>query len=119
MTKKFLFVLRKPAYSGLYVQEMLDIILTTAAFEQPVSVLFLDDGVFHLKNHQRAENSGYKNAATLFSMLPIMDVEALFVETESLLAHGISQKNLTLPVTVLPRDGLAPFMAAFDVVFSG
>ena len=54
MMKTFLFVLRKPSYSGLYVQEMLDIILTTAAFEQNVTILLLDDAVFHLKNHQNA-----------------------------------------------------------------
>jgi tRNA 2-thiouridine synthesizing protein C len=59
--KSYLFVLRKPAHSGVQVQEMLDIILTTAAFDQPVSILLLDDGVFHLKNGQHPESSGMKD----------------------------------------------------------
>ena len=69
MIKKYLFALQKPSYSGLYVQEIIDIILTTAAFEQEVSILLLDDAVFHLNNNQNAINSAYKNTATLFPEL--------------------------------------------------
>ena len=53
--KSYLFVLQKPAHSGAYAQEMLDIILTTAAFDQAVSILLLDDGVFQLKKGEHPE----------------------------------------------------------------
>ncbi len=117
--KRFLFVLRKSSYDGLYVQEMLDIILTTAAFEQEVSVLFLDDAVFHLKVNQNAQNSGYKNTAMLFEILPTMDVNAIFVETESLLERGLNAEMLTQSVQFKSRATIADFMAQFDVVFAG
>lgn len=119
MIKKYLFVLRKPSYNGLYAQEMLDIILTTAAFEQEVSVLLLDDAVFHLKSHQNTINSAYKNTATLFSILPTMDVDAIFVETQSLLERGLSADMLTLPVQEVSREDITPFMSQFDIVFAG
>lgn len=115
MMKRFLFVLRKPSYDGLYVQEMLDIILTTAAFEQEVSVLFLDDAIFHLKTNQNAQ----KNTATLFEILPTMDVNAIFVETESLLERGLNAEMLTQSVQFKSRATIADFMAQFDVVFAG
>ncbi|MEY3879842.1 MAG: sulfurtransferase complex subunit TusC [Pseudomonadota bacterium] len=63
MMKTYLFILRKPAHSGAYVQEILDIILTTAAFDQKVSLLLLDDGVFHLKKNQQPESVGMKDTA--------------------------------------------------------
>ncbi len=119
MMKTFLFVLRKPSYSGLYVQEMLDIILTTAAFEQNVTILLLDDAVFHLKNHQNAFNSAYKNTATLFSLLPTMDVHAIFVESQSLIERGLGADMLTLPVQKIARDDITAFISQFDRVFSG
>ncbi|MEI7840557.1 MAG: sulfurtransferase complex subunit TusC [Methylococcaceae bacterium] len=119
MTKNFLFVLRKPSYDGIYVQEMLDIILTTAAFEQNVSVLFLDDAVFHLKTNQNAQNSGYKNTATLFEILPTMDVNDIFIETESLVERGLQTERLTQSVQLKSRATIADFMAQFDVVFAG
>ncbi len=117
--KRFLFVLRKPSYSGLYVQEMFDIILTTAAFEQSVSVLLLDDAVFHLKTHQDTLNLDYKNTATLFSMLPTMDVNDVFVENESLLERGLTAETLTQLVQIKSRATICDFMAQFEVVFAG
>lgn len=115
MTKKFLFVLRKSSYDGLYVQEMLDIVLTTAAFEQDVSVLLLDDAVFHLKSNQTAR----KNTATLFEILPTMDVTDIFVESESLSERGLTAEMLTQIVQLKSRATISNFMATFDVVFAG
>lgn len=113
--KKFLFVLRKPNYSGLYIQEMLDIILTTAAFEQNVSVLLLDNAVFHLKTNQNAQ----KNTATMFELLQSMDVNNVFVETESLETHGLNTKMLTQKVQIKTRATICEFMSQFDIVFAG
>ncbi len=115
MTKKFLFILRKSSYDGLYVQEIFDIVLTTAAFEQEVSVLLLDDAVFHLKSNQNAR----KNIATLFEILPTMDVTDIFVEFESLSERGLTTEMLTQIVKLESRATISSFMATFDVVFAG
>lgn len=113
--KNFLFVLRKPSYDGLYIQEMLDIILTTAAFEQHVGVLLLDDAVFHLKTSQNAK----KNTATMFELLETMDIHDIFVETESLLERGLTPEMLTQSVQMKTRTTICEFMAQFDTVFAG
>jgi tRNA 2-thiouridine synthesizing protein C len=119
MTKRFLFILRKPSYDGLYAQEMMDVILTAAAFEQEVSILLLDDAIFHLKANQNAQNSGYKNTATLFEILPTMDVNTVFMESESLIERGLNTEMLTQSVQLKPRATIVEFMAQFDVVFAG
>lgn len=113
--KRFLFILRKPSYNGLYVQEMIDIILTTAAFEQNVSVLLLDDAVFHLKMNQNAQ----KNTATLFKILPTIDVESIFIEEESLIERGMNIEMLTQSVKMQSRATISHFMTQFDVIFAG
>lgn len=117
MTKRFLFILRKSSYNGIYVQEMVDIILTTAAFEQDTSVLLLDDAVFHLKTNQNAQNSGYKNTTTLFDLFPTMDINLLFVESESMAERGLIPEMLTQSVQLQSRDTLVDFMTQFDIVF--
>ena len=117
--KNFLFVLRKPAHSGVYVQEMLDIILTTAAFDQAVSILWLDDAVFQLKNHQQPEMLGLKDTAAMFQSLALYDVTELYTETESLQERGLSVNALCLPVQTLPRKMIGEFTQRFDVVFVG
>lgn len=117
--KSYLFVLRKPAHSGAYVQEMLDIILTAAAFDQQVALLLLDDGVFQLKNGQQPENQGMKDTAAIFKALEIYDVNAVYTETESLQERGLTPQDLCLPVEILDRNAIAGLMAQFDVVFAG
>jgi len=117
--KNYLFVLRKPAHSGGYVQEMLDIILITAAFDQSVSILWLDDAVFQLKHHQQPEIMGMKDTAAMFQSLSIYDVTALYTETESLQERGLALNALSLPVQALPRTDIGAFMQGFDVVFAG
>jgi tRNA 2-thiouridine synthesizing protein C len=117
--KSYLFVLRKPAHSGAYVQEMLDIILTTAAFDQKVSILLLDDGVFQLKTGQRPENMGMKDTAAIFNALEIYDVHDIYTEVESLQERGLQRCDLYLHIQVFYRKDIVGLMKRFDVIFAG
>ncbi|MEF3075281.1 sulfurtransferase complex subunit TusC [Methylobacter sp. Wu1] len=117
--KKYLFVLRKPAHSGGQVQEMLDIVLTTAAFDQQVAILLLDDGVFHLKNGQQSRIAGMKDTAAIFKALEIYDVHDIYTEVESLQERGLKPGDLCLPVQEFYRKDIAGLMKRYDVVFAG
>ena len=117
--KSYLFVLRKPPQSGIYVQEMLDIILITAAFDQKVSILLLDDGVFQLKNSQHPENVDMKDTAAIFHALEIYDVTAIYTEVESLSERGLNSDDLCLSVKLHYRNEIVGLMKRFDVVFAG
>jgi tRNA 2-thiouridine synthesizing protein C len=117
--KRYLFVLRKPPHSGAYVQELLDIILTTAAFDQHVSLLLLDDAVFQLKNGQNPDCAGMKDTAAIFKALEIYDVNDIYVEMESLQERGLTVDDLCLPLQTLCRRDIAGLMQGFDRVFSG
>ncbi|MGJ0429667.1 sulfurtransferase complex subunit TusC [Methylobacter sp.] len=117
--KKYLFVLRKPAHSGGQVQEMLDIVLTTAAFDQQVAILLLDDGVFHLKNGQQPRIAGMKDTAAIFKALEIYDVHDIYTEVESLQERGLKPGDLCLPVQEFYRKDIAGLMKQYDVVFAG
>ncbi|MCK5718157.1 MAG: DsrE family protein, partial [Thiomargarita sp.] len=47
--KKFLYVNRKAPYGTIYALESLEVVLIGAAFDQDVSLAFIDDGVYQLK----------------------------------------------------------------------
>jgi tRNA 2-thiouridine synthesizing protein C len=117
--KRYLFILRKPPHYGAQVQEMLDIILTTAAFDQQVSILLLDDGVFQLKNNQNPECVGMKDTSAIFKALELYDVTGIYTEVESLQERGLKPGDLCLPVQEFYRKDIAGLMKQFDVVFSG
>ena len=90
--------------------------LTAAAFDQPVTVLFLDDGVYQLKRNQRAEATGLPPVVPMFEALALYDLEAVLVEQESLRERGLAERDLLIPVGLLDRAGIAALLASHDVV---
>lgn len=116
--KKYLFVLRHAAHSGTYVQETLDVILTTAAFDQRVSILLLDDGVFQLKENQQVTNYKVKDTCAIFNALALYDVNEIYIEEESLIERGFNLKNLTLPVALVKRLEVVNLYESYDIVYS-
>lgn len=116
--KKILFVLRKSPHSGAYVQEMLDIIMTVAAFDQEVSLLLLDNAVFQLKKHQEPEKAGLKNTSAIYKALPLYNINTFYAETESLQERGVGANSLNETVLEVPRNKIAKLFKQFDVVLT-
>ena len=98
--------------------ENLEVVLIAAAFEQDVSVVFLDDGVYQLKKDQDTTGIGMKNFSNTYRALDDYDVEKIYVEQESLEARGLTAEDLIIPVEVLASNDLREIMAEQDVVIS-
>ena len=116
--KKFMFVNRKPPYGTIYALESLEVVLIAATFDQDVSLVFLDDGVYELVKGQNSKAIGIKNFSPTYRALEGYDVEKLYVERESLAARGLTEKDLLVPVEVLSSAEMADLMAGQDVVLS-
>ena len=116
--KRFMYVNRKAPYGTIYALENLEVVLITAAFDQDVSVVFLDDGVYQLKKNQDTSAIGMKNFSNTYRALDDYDVEKIYVEQESLELRGLSAEDLIIPVEVVAADNLREIMAQQDVVIS-
>ncbi len=117
--KRFLYVNRRAPHGTIYPHEMLEMVLITAAFDQDVSVVFLDDGVYQIKKEQDTKGIGIKNFTPAFRALDDCDVEKLYVEKESLEARGLTAEDLLVPVEVVSTERLREIMAEQDVVLGG
>jgi tRNA 2-thiouridine synthesizing protein C len=116
--KKFMFVNRKAPYGSIYALESLEVVLITAAFDQDVSLAFLDDGVFQLMKGQDTKAAGMKNFSPTYRALEGYDIEKLYVERESLEARGLTEDKLLVDVQVLSRADMAKLMGEQDVVLT-
>ncbi|MBT9598450.1 MAG: sulfurtransferase complex subunit TusC [Vitreoscilla sp.] len=116
--KKFMFVNRKAPYGTIYALESLEVVLITATFDQEVSLVFLDDGVYELVKGQATQGIGIKNHSKTYRALDGYDVEKLFVERESLEARGLTENDLIVDVEVLSSVEMAALMSEQDVVLS-
>ena len=116
--KKFMFVNRKAPYGTVYALEALEVVLISAAFDQDVSMVFIDDGVYELVKGQNTKATGMKNFSPAYRALEGYDIEKLYVDQESLEARGLTTENLLVPVEVLNAAQMAELMDQQDIVIS-
>ncbi len=102
-SKKFLYINRKAPHGSIYAHESLEVVLIGAAFEQDVTLAFIDDGVYQLMQNQDTTGIGTKNFAPTFRALGDYDVSQIYVEQESLALRGLSKDDL-IPLTYEDED---------------
>jgi len=116
--KKFMYVNRRAPHGTIYAQESLEVVLVGAAFDQDVSVVFIDDGVYQIRKDQDTSAIGTKNFSKTFRALEMYDVEKLYVEKESMQARGMTEDDLNVPVEVKTSEEIGRLMEEQDVVLS-
>ena len=79
IVKKYLYINRRAPHGTIYAHEALETVLIGAAFEQDVTLVFIDDGVFQLKKNQDTSEIGTKNFSKTFYMLCQIAVQIFHV----------------------------------------
>lgn len=105
--KKFLYVNRKAPYGTIYALESLEVVLIGAAFDQQVSLAFVDDGVFQIAKGQDTKSLGVKNFSPTFRALGDYGVTKFYVEKESLAERGLTEGDLMDITYEDENDGFA------------
>ena len=116
--KKFMYVNRKAPYGTIYALESLEVVLIGAAFEQDVSVAFIDDGVYQLAKGQNTKELQVKNFSPTFRALDDYDINKLYVDRESLASRGLTADDLVVPVMLVNAPELSALMNEQDVILS-
>lgn len=130
--KNFLYLNRRAPYGTIYAWESLEVVLIGAAFDQDVSLAFLDDGVFQLTKGQNTAAVGMKNFSPTYAALGDYEVKKVFIEKESLEERGLTLDDLQHltwededddyaekdSIHLVTRAEMAAIMDGADVVFS-
>ncbi len=130
--KNFLYLNRRAPYGTVYAWESLEVVLIGAAFEQDVSLAFVDDGVYQIMKGQDTSGLGIKNFSPTYSALGDYDIQKIYVEKESLDERGLTVEDLLDlkyededddwaekdSIKVVTAEELAKIMDESDVVLS-
>jgi tRNA 2-thiouridine synthesizing protein C len=130
--KKFLYLNRRAPYGTIYAWESLEVVLIGAAFDQDVSLAFVDDGVYQLTKNQSTSGIGMKNFSPTYAALGDYEVKKIYIEKESLEARGLTLDDLQHlvwededddyaekdSIHLVTRAEMAAIMDESDVVFS-
>lgn len=80
----------QPPLSSLAARETLDAALAFATYDQPVALLFTEEGVLQLADNRQAKVSGAKNMFSLLKALPMYDVEKVYVSEADVARFGFT-----------------------------
>jgi tRNA 2-thiouridine synthesizing protein C len=127
-----MYVNRRAPYGTIYAWESLEVVLIGAAFEQDVSLAFIDDGVYQLTKGQDTAGLDMKNFSPTYSALGDYEVNKIFVEKESLEERGLTLDDLQHlvwededddwaekdSIRLVSRAEMADVLAEQDVLFN-
>lgn len=98
MPMKVLIIIDKPPYGDWSGREALDMAFSLAAFDQPVSLLFLGGGVNWLRPGQNAEAIEQKTVTRQLGAAAVFGIEEFLVESQGLRVCGMAADALSADV---------------------
>ncbi|WP_137822542.1 sulfurtransferase complex subunit TusC [Pseudomonas sp. D(2018)] len=116
--KSMLIISRQAPWSGPGAREALDIALAGGAFDLPLGLLFLDDGVFQLVAQQQPTALQQKDLTANLQALPLFGVQSLYASARSLQERGLDNATLNLTVDVLDDSALTTLIGRYDQVLT-
>ena len=119
LTKKLLFISRHAPYGSSLAKDALDAVLAASAYDQQLSLLFMDDGVFQLLKNQYADQIAQKSFAAILPALQLYDVNLMYVHRESLEKRQITINELVLDsVQIIDSTAVSSLLAQQDQLLS-
>jgi tRNA 2-thiouridine synthesizing protein C len=117
-TKNILVIIRQAPYSSTLPAAALEVILTAAAFEQELTLLFYGQGVLHLLADQQTDKSTIKNISRALPSLELYEVRRIIADAKALRNNGLQSEELLLPVEPYSPQQIARLIAESDQVFN-
>jgi tRNA 2-thiouridine synthesizing protein C len=114
--QSYLILTRSSPYGSHKPKAALDMALTAAAFEQEVSVVFLDDGVLQLLPNQDTESSNLKNISKLISALKIYEVKHVYIHISSAEKTAYDLSETPVDVETITDESLQELVNSSDHV---
>ena len=114
--KRLLLIIRHAPYGRALSAGALDFALAAAALDQDIRLLFMDDGVFHLLDHQHPAAIGQKSAQATLASMPLYDIEPFYMDMQSLAERGLDSSALTGSLERVEAAELADFIDGHDQV---
>ena len=125
--KKILFIFRSTPYRNAQAQEGLDAALAASVFDQKISVLFMNEGIWQLHNHQQShgvkieninEKVERKNIAAQLESFPLYDITTIFVDAQAMKKFSIPKNELILKPLPVNDKKIRLLIAENDVVLT-
>lgn len=116
--KTLTFISRKSPHGQGYAKACLDMVLSSAVFDQHINLVFMDDGVYQLQKQQDPTAINNKDLSAAFSALPLYDVHNIYVDSEALQRRYLKSDDLVIDVELADAAQISKLIAESDVVYA-
>lgn len=118
MEKRVAIVNRTAPLGSSVARESLDLVLALSAYNESISLFFIDDGVYQLLDNQHADIILQKNFQPMLAMLELYDVEQIYVCESSLQQRNLKLEQLAIDVEVLNKTQINNLLAEQEQIMS-
>lgn len=108
--EKLMIVFRTAPYGTIYSFEGLENVLIMGAYDQDISVLFIDDGVYAIKKGMDTSATGIKDFSPTFRALEAYDIDKIFIDRDSMESRGLTLDDFVIEPQVIESDQVEKMM---------
>lgn len=116
MSKKIAIVNTHSPFNTPVAKESLDIALIFGAFDQQVSVFFIENGIYQLLKDQQPELIDSKDFLSTMKALELYDIEEIICCSDSVKERQISPEKIAGWSSQQTRQQIAQLLNEFDHV---
>ena len=118
MAKSVLLISRQASWAGIGAAEAVDIALAAGAFDLPLSILFMDDGVLQLLEQQQPQVLEQKDLTANLQALPMFGIEQLYVAQQCLAERGLADSPLAMAAERVDDQAIQHLIRQYDYVMT-
>lgn len=118
MAKSMLIICRQAPWHNILARELVDLALAGGAFELPIGLLFLDEGVWQLVKNQHPDLIEQKDLTANLQALSLFGIDKLLIAQHSLTERNLTLEQLILPTEVIAKEQLVELLTHYDVVIT-
>ena len=118
MKKNILVIIRTAPYGQSKSKDAIDFILTAAAYDQELHVLFQGDGVFHLLPNQDPSGIPSKNINKLLSAFEMYEIENIHADNGSLAQRSMNSATIVPKVQISSSEFKQDLISSADTVLT-
>ena len=106
------FVFTTPPFGSAAGREGLDAVLAASNYTDNIALFFVGDGVMQLLSDQDPTALLCRDHIKTFKMLPLCEVEKIYLCQDSLAERALTEKSFVLEVKLLSAEAIAKKLAA-------
>lgn len=116
--KSLLLISRQAPWTGATARALLELGLTGGAFDLPITLVFLEDGVFQLLSGQQATAVQQKDLTANLQALPFFGIDEIYASARALEERGIHPNQLVPLAKTLADSELSNLFQQHDYAVS-